>query len=237
MKLKFYLRGIGLGIIVAVAICISAGMKNNQISDEEVIKRAEALGMVQSGETLEESVDDEIRDGLEAETTEDGTSSDADTAKVDEDVPAKESGETAVNPNEAENSVADETPPAAGSDGTTTPKVTPTPAKEATPTPTPANETDRNNRSSESSDDTAENTEEAADTENTTEYITVVVERGNGSDTVARKIEAAGLVASASDFDRYLCSNGYDKRIAAGTHKIPISAREEEIAQILCNMQ
>lgn len=228
MKLKFYLRGIGLGIIVAVALCISAGMKNDQISDEEIIKRAEALGMVPSSETLNESVDEAIRDGLETEEmTENDASGDAATVKVNEDIPATESDETEVNPDEADNSNFDETPPAAGSDGTATPKVTPTLTKEATPaltkevTPAPTKEPDKDTN----------------DTENDTEYITVVVERGSGSDTVARKIEAAGLVANASEFDRYLCNNGYDKKISAGTHKIPINAREEEIAKILCNMQ
>ena len=220
MKLKFYLRGIGLGIIVAVALCISAGMKNDQISDEEIIKRAEALGMVPSSETLNESVDEAIRDGLETEEmTENDTSGDAAAVKVNEDIPATEPDETEVNPDEADNSNFDETPPAAGSDGAATPKVTPTLTKEVTPAPTKEPDKDTN------------------DTENDTEYITVVVERGSGSDTVARKIEAAGLVANASEFDRYLCNNGYDKRISAGNHKIPINAREEEIAKILCNMQ
>ena len=220
MKLKFYLRGIGLGIIVAVALCISAGMKNDQISDEEIIKRAEALGMVPSSETLNESVDEAIRDGLETEEmTENDASGDAAAVKVNEDIPATEPDETEVNPDEADNSNFDETPPAAGSDGAATPKVTPTLTKEVTPAPTKEPDKDTN------------------DTENDTEYITVVVERGSGSDAVARKIEAAGLVANASEFDRYLCNNGYDKRISAGNHKIPINAREEEIAKILCNMQ
>ena len=220
MKLKFYLRGIGLGIIVAVALCISAGMKNDQISDEEIIKRAEALGMVPSSETLNESVDEAIRDGLETEEmTENDASGDAAAVKVNEDIPATEPDETEVNPDEADNSNFDETPPAAGSDGAATPKVTPTLTKEVTPAPTKEPDKDTN------------------DTENDTEYITVVVERGSGSDTVARKIEAAGLVANASEFDRYLCNNGYDKRISAGNHKIPINAREEEIAKILCNTQ
>ena len=220
MKLKFYLRGIGLGIIVAVALCISAGMKNDQISDEEIIKRAEALGMVPSSETLDESVDEAIRDGLETEEmTENDASGDAAAVKVNEDIPATEPDETEVNPDEADNSNFDETPPAAGSDAAATPKVTPTLTKEVTPAPTKEPDKDTN------------------DTENDTEYITVVVERGSGSDTVARKIEAAGLVANASEFDRYLCNNGYDKRISAGNHKIPINAREEEIAKILCNMQ
>lgn len=220
MKLKFYLRGIGLGIIVAVALCISAGMKNDQISDEEIIKRAEALGMVPSSETLNESVDEAIRDGLETEEmTENDASGDAAAVKVNENIPATEPDETEVNPDEADNSNFDETPPAAGSDGAATPKVTPTLTKEVTPAPTKEPDKDTN------------------DTENDTEYITVVVERGSGSDTVARKIEAAGLVANASEFDRYLCNNGYDKRISAGNHKIPINAREEEIAKILCNMQ
>ena len=176
--------------------------------------------MVPSSETLNESVDEAIRDGLETEEmTENDASGDAAAVKVNEDIPATEPDETEVNPDEADNSNFDETPPAAGSDGAATPKVTPTLTKEVTPAPTKEPDKDTN------------------DTENDTEYITVVVERGSGSDTVARKIEAAGLVANASEFDRYLCNNGYDKRISAGNHKIPINAREEEIAKILCNMQ
>lgn len=45
MKLKYYLRGLGVGIIVTTLILIIA-FSGRKISDEEVIKRAGELGMV-----------------------------------------------------------------------------------------------------------------------------------------------------------------------------------------------
>ena len=70
-----------------------------------------------------------------------------------------------------------------------------------------------------------------------TEPVTIVVNRGNGSDTVSKRLQEAGLVADAYEYDKYLMANGYDKRIGAGEHVIPAGATWEEIAKILCNMQ
>ena len=63
----------------------------------------------------------------------------------------------------------------------------------------------------------------------------ITVDRGNGSDTVARKLAAAGLISNASEYDKWLMQNGYDRIISAGAHKIPKGASEEEIAKIICN--
>lgn len=46
MKLKYYLRGLGIGIIVTtIILMISFSMHKEKISDEQIIARAEALGM------------------------------------------------------------------------------------------------------------------------------------------------------------------------------------------------
>lgn len=46
--MKYYLRGIGIGLIITTVVMMLAFVlhKDDMISDEEVIKRAEALGMV-----------------------------------------------------------------------------------------------------------------------------------------------------------------------------------------------
>ena len=49
MKLKYYLRGAGVGIIVCTLIWIIAG-GGNTISDREVVDRAKKLGMVYPNE-------------------------------------------------------------------------------------------------------------------------------------------------------------------------------------------
>ena len=53
MKLKYYLRGIGIGLIITTIVMALAFMlhKDELISDEEVRRRAEALGMVMPEET------------------------------------------------------------------------------------------------------------------------------------------------------------------------------------------
>ncbi len=47
MKLKYYLRGIGIGVIVATLIMtVSSVIHNNNLSDETIIKEAQKLGMI-----------------------------------------------------------------------------------------------------------------------------------------------------------------------------------------------
>lgn len=51
MKLKYYLRGIGLGIIFAtIVMAVSSGIHNNNLSNEFIIKEAQKLGMIMPDE-------------------------------------------------------------------------------------------------------------------------------------------------------------------------------------------
>ena len=53
MKLKYYLRGLGIGIIITTLILMIAGAgQKKELTDEEIIKRAEALGMVMEEDQL-----------------------------------------------------------------------------------------------------------------------------------------------------------------------------------------
>lgn len=49
MKFRYFLRGLGFGILFAAIICLMAyqGNPNAKITDEEIIRRAKALGMVE----------------------------------------------------------------------------------------------------------------------------------------------------------------------------------------------
>lgn len=52
MKLKYYLRGLGIGIFATVIILtIASSGKNKELTDEEIIARAEELGMVMQDRT------------------------------------------------------------------------------------------------------------------------------------------------------------------------------------------
>ncbi len=48
MKLKYYLRGLGIGIAVTAAVLMLAGGGKENLTDEEIIARAKELGMVES---------------------------------------------------------------------------------------------------------------------------------------------------------------------------------------------
>jgi cell division septation protein DedD len=52
MKLKYYMRGLGIGIILTTLI-IAIGNPKKEISDQEIKKRAEALGMEMKEENNE----------------------------------------------------------------------------------------------------------------------------------------------------------------------------------------
>lgn len=70
MKLKYYLRGLGIGIIITtliLTVVLSGGKE--KLSDEEIIQRAEALGMVMV-DTEETEQNDEMVDDTEAATEE-----------------------------------------------------------------------------------------------------------------------------------------------------------------------
>lgn len=204
MRLRYYLRGLGIGIIVtAVIMGVSSG-KNHKMSDEEIKKRAAELGMIENT--------------VLAPPTGTVTPTVTPTAAVT----------PIAAPTEA---VTPTTTPIAEPTGTVTPTVTPTtaPAGTVTPTVTPTAAPTEAVTPTETVTPTV--TPEAAAGEERT--VTITIYGGEGSGTVSRKAAQAGLVDDAADFDSYLCRNGYDRHLAVGSHVIALGATYEEIAAIL----
>ena len=208
MKLRSYLRGIGIGILLAAGICICASLRSGSgktMTDEEIKARAKELGMTE--ETVLADLTVEPTTSVVEVINEPESSEEVATELVDE-------GMSAYDPAADEEASSEEEPTPEP-----TPETTPEPTPEVTPEPTPETTPEPTKAASESTGDT----------------VTITVEKGNGSDTVAKKLEAAGLVSNAHDYDVWLMQNGYDRIIAAGEHKIPKGASNEEIAKILCN--
>nr|MBQ8252673.1 hypothetical protein [Lachnospiraceae bacterium] len=185
MKLRYYMRGLGIGILVtAVLMSVTINGKTEKLTDDEIIARAEALGMVQ-----------EYEDVVLADTVSDNQAEKETAVVTVPDVEAKQEEDDEKNqqPDENETVVQEE------EETEEEPKEEETPIKEI--------ETDQT--------------------------VEIVVQGGDGSQTVAKKLLQAGLVDDAQAYDRYLCTNGYDKRICTGTHRIPVGAGDEEIAAIL----
>lgn len=181
MKLKYYLRGLGIGILVTTVILSLASVGRKNMTDEEVVKRAKELGMVES--TLLSDLPDQTKTD-EVRPTEPEISLQPETSEPEESASTPETPEAP-----------EETPVA--------PEDTPVSPEDGNPD-TPTGET-----------------------------VTLVIGRGESSTTVSKNLKKAGIVEDAAAFDRFLCNNGYDKKIIAGTYEIPYGASEEEIAKII----
>lgn len=196
MKLKYYLRGLGIGILVtAVIMGVTQGSRKETLSDREIRERAAALGMVEPGNSLAD---------LEA----------AETPAATETPEAAETPAATEIPEAIETPAATKTPEAAE-----TPAATKTPAATEAPAATP--------------EVTARPTQRPAEEEEGSSY-TFEIQAGDSSYQVAYRLQQAGLVADARDFDNYLCSKGYDRKLKTGSYEIPETATEEEISEILC---
>ena len=192
MKLKYYLRGLGIGILVtAVIMGVTQGSRKETLSDREIRERAAALGMVEPGNSLAD---------LEA----------AETPVATEIPEAIETPAATKTPEAAETLAATKTPEAAE-----TPAATEAPAATETP------------------EVTARPTQRPAEEEEGSSY-TFEIQAGDSSYQVAYRLQQAGLVADARDFDNYLCSKEYDRKLKTGSYEIPETATEEEISEILC---
>lgn len=62
MKLKYYLRGLGIGILVTLLLTGIAGNKKQEMTDEEIKARATELGMIESTTLTEPTLAPEATD-------------------------------------------------------------------------------------------------------------------------------------------------------------------------------
>lgn len=68
-------------------------------------------------------------------------------------------------------------------------------------------------------------------------YVVITVEPGNGSSIISNKLYEAGVIASKEEYNEYLLSKGYDRRLIAGEYRVPMGASMEEITRILCGIE
>ena len=207
MKLKYYLRGLGIGILITTVILSLAGIGRKNMTDEEVVKRAKELGMVES--TLLSDLPDQTK-AEEVRPTE----------------PETPEPETSLQPETSEQEISAEPETSPGPETsepeTLEPEVSPEPEESASTLETPV-----------APEETPVSPEDGNPDTPAGETVTLVIGRGESSTTVSKNLKKAGIVEDAAAFDRFLCNNGYDKKIITGTYEIPYGASEEEIAKII----
>lgn len=234
MGKKYYFRGLGLGIIVTaliMGIALSRDTKR-EMTDAEVIARAKKLGMIENSTLLEPSDTDEkqgeAEPSAEKETEKEPVKKDAAAKPKDNAVdPTKAAGEKASQEQPAEQAENEPQEMPAKQEETTSQKTT--------ENQKPAADTNEMTKQDEDTALKAPPDESPSEEDSKQEEISITIVSGDGSYTVAKKLEEAGAVISASAYDDYLCQNGYDKRLRTGTFRIPAGASDEQIARIVSN--
>ena len=203
MERKYYLRGLGIGIVVTAIIMGIATSGKRGMTDEEIIARAKELGMVENtvlSEKTEEEAETEA--AVDIANAEDATEKSA----IEETKKPETSTEQKQNTTEETE-------------------------KPETSTEQKQNITEETKKPETSTEQqtTADKKEDIT----SAVVKTITVNSGDGSYTVAKKLAEAGVVTSAENFDTYLCQNGYDKKLRTGNFSIPADASDEQIARIV----
>ena len=205
MKLKYYLRGLGIGIAVT-ALLMGYSNKNRAAEPKAEVATEETAGDLladRNGEaTTEEVIEQSTVENVTVET---------DSAETSEEETSQQ--ETA---SELESSTQE--------------------AETITETES-ATETETESVQAEETTDKKEQTQSSteADAGNALPQTTIEINivRGDDSGTVARKLQNAGIVESATEYDAYLMQHGYDKKIRVGKVEIPVDATWQEIAEYI----
>ncbi len=218
MNLKYYLRGLGVGIVVTSLILgIGLGSRKETLSNEEIKERARELGMVEESITVAEAAAQKEEEAQEAEVT---------VAPVPEEN-AESDAEPIVN---AEPEVSSEPAVSTGAE----PEASEKPNVSAASEPAASTAAEAGATPEAGVKPVADEAEEDNGTAPEKEIVDITINPGEGSYVISQKLEQSGLIDDAAEYDAYLCDNGYHTKLRAGVHKIPMGSTREEIAKLLC---
>lgn len=215
MKLKYYLRGLAVGILVTtIILAISFSQTKKELSDQEVINRAKQLGMVMADsgkiEDYREDTQTETGQSEQGETEENVTGDTQNGAEDNEGV----TGDNGTVP--GDNGTV------TGDNGTGTGDIG-----------TVAGDNEGGIGDNEGgTGDNGTGTEDAgSDTEG--KMVTFVISKGQFGRQISESLKKEGLVDDAEAFMKYLGETGKSEEILPGTYEIPMGSTYEEIVKIL----
>lgn len=245
MKLKYYLRTLGIGIIVTALLMGVATKKQRDISDDEIRERAKKLGMVDAGSYVLSDLIEDKDEGIEEESISEVSS--VPESKLSQDTVTESSVEDSVEeiPEEhleessARESTEDSLLENSEEESLEESLVEENSAEESSIEESSAEESSVEESSieessvEESSAEEDESSQESTPNVENSESVTFTVNSGDSSDRVSKRLADLGLVENAVEFDAFLCRNGYDKKISVGTYEIPTGSSYETIAKII----
>ena len=205
MRLRYYLRGLGLGILFAVIIIAICGKgTEGSLSDSQIMQRASELGMVSTENVKNHTLSNDTV-AVKKENVQDTEPAVADNS----------TGNNAATDN---NAVTDNN---AATDN----------AQQGQPADSQAQ---KNQAETQNAADTSTALQPEADsTPAETQYVTITVMDGEVCRDIAADLQSKGLVDDAEKFRIYMGETGYASFIHNGDFQIPVGASYEEIANIL----
>ena len=214
MKKKYYLRGLGFGILItALLFTFALVFYKPTLSDDEIRKKAKALGMVEADaattDSSENSKDDSDNSGSSADKAEEATAQkNADDAEKNATVDQATSDDQTG------------TDAAADSGGDT-----------ASSADSSAGNSSADSAQSTQSAQSAPVSGETAQKPTGTKSFTI----SGGADSlkVAEDLYRDGLIDNPIDFNNYLEKNGYDNALLPGTYQIAPDSSYEKIAHAI----
>ena len=247
MNLKYYLRGLGLGILVTALILSVAGRNRRTMTDAEVKERAKELGMIENTVLLEKPEETESASETTA-NTESASETTANTESVSETTAGSDgevqigtdignnedvsqgdlSKEETPKDNQPKEETSEEEKPQKDASQDTEPKDDT--SQEVTDDPERPEELSKNN----TEDTQGENDEKvtsAGEDQSRTDEVTLTIVSGDTSYSVAKKLYELGVVPSVEQTDRFLCANGYDRTIRTGVYTIAPEETLESVAK------
>ncbi len=221
MRLKYFLRGVGIGILVTTIILTVTHSSERRMSDSEVIDRAIELGMSFSASHSGQQSGTE-----EASTDESSTGQETSGDDVTDDL--QHDGETET---EMESQSPSETVSESTGDG----EALPGKESEAVTGMTTQATTETAETAETTTELTTENENDgsAAGVMNNEVTCTISITKGMSSRTVCDMLKQNGIIEDAADFDRYLIKTGYDDKIRVGEVEVNSGMTYEELTALL----
>ena len=196
MKLKYYMRGLGIGILITTII-LSLGSKKEKLNDTEIMAKARELGMVLNEENTDSNLEEVLEKSLEKEPIpeDSGEDTEADApGPSDEDREAEDLGPSDLD-REAED-------------------LGPSDVDIEADAPGPSDEDIEADAPGPSDEDIE------ADVPGPSDEVTFTIVRGMSSRQVSELIADKGLVDDAVDFDDYIKQQGKASVIRIGTYTL-----------------
>lgn len=203
MKFRYFLRGLGVGIVFATIVCLTANQSDvhSEMSKEEIMAKAKEYGMIEPndvvGDLLEKNQEKPINN------------------KEEKDSPKEDSEQASENP-ELKNTTKEREEKEHSSEVTTK-----------------KNKKTTEDKAREDKTTEEKTTEDNTTKEQEKKDVKITVERGSSSFPVCQRLQELGMITNAEEFDTYLIENGYASRIRVGEHILKIGMSYAEIAEAI----